>query len=411
MRATFTPMPKCASVSRMRWPLAVRSICAADDSGAFVSSSSPGSSQTRSTGSSAASTASTAAASARCASSVCSSSAVTGCGTSSSSRDGTSGVAGRAVPLAPGPGRSRRRMTGGSSSTSPPLASRSRIRSISPGRAADSSAASVRPRVSSRLGRRPAARRASSASRSWLSARPARYAATRSPIVMLKYRSRPTTTIRTSTTHAPAVPTAPVRTALTPNPIAPPPWPVSTASGVPPTDRWNIPSRARANSAAPEAAIQRSAGMVFIHSMSAKPASSGAAKAIPHPRLVDRTSCHGRTMAPASGAKRAMTLMIASSSSTNAATSRTKRPLRTIELCGRRRLLGRRRAVVLRRVATGRVRPPTRWEGSWGVASCADGSIGSACRGSSSSRSRPRRCARPRGAGGAHPSGGPARRQ
>ena len=50
MRATFTPMPKCASVSRMRWPLAVRSICAALDSGASASRSSAGSSQTRSTG-------------------------------------------------------------------------------------------------------------------------------------------------------------------------------------------------------------------------------------------------------------------------------------------------------------------------------------------------------------------------
>ena len=39
MRATFTPMPKCASVSRIRWPLAVRSICAALDSGASASRS------------------------------------------------------------------------------------------------------------------------------------------------------------------------------------------------------------------------------------------------------------------------------------------------------------------------------------------------------------------------------------
>ena len=42
MRATFTPIPKCASVSRMRWPLAVRSICAALDSGASASRSSVG---------------------------------------------------------------------------------------------------------------------------------------------------------------------------------------------------------------------------------------------------------------------------------------------------------------------------------------------------------------------------------
>ena len=48
-----------------------------------------------------------------------------------------------------------------------------------------------------------------------------------------------------------------------------------------------MPSSASATSAAPVAAIQRSAGIVFIHSMSAKPASSGGAKAIPHPSSVD----------------------------------------------------------------------------------------------------------------------------
>ena len=79
-----------------------------------------------------------------------------------------------------------------------------------------------------------------------------------------------------------------------------------------------MPSRASATSAAPLAAIQRSAGIVFIHSMSAKPASSGAAKAIPHPSSVERTSCHGRTMAPASGANSAMTLMIARNTRTSA---------------------------------------------------------------------------------------------
>ncbi len=62
-----------------------------------------------------------------------------------------------------------------------------------------------------------------------------------------------------------------------------------------------MPSRASATTAAPVAAIQRSAGMVFIQSITAKPASSGAANAMPQPSIVDRRSCHGRTIAPGIG--------------------------------------------------------------------------------------------------------------
>ena len=44
-----------------------------------------------------------------------------------------------------------------------------------------------------------------------------------------------------------------------------------------------MPSSEIATTAAPLAAIQRSAGMDFIHIIRAKPASSGGAKAIPQP--------------------------------------------------------------------------------------------------------------------------------
>ncbi len=86
---------------------------------------------------------------------------------------------------------------------------------------------------------------------------------------------------------------------------------------------------ASAKTAAPVAAIHRSAGIVFIHSISAKPASSGAANAMPQPSEVESTSCQGWTIAPASGAKRAITLRIARKRSTSARPSRTKRPLTT----------------------------------------------------------------------------------
>ena len=131
------------------------------------------------------------------------------------------------------------------------------------------------------------------------------------------------------------------------------------------------------------AAIQRSAGMVFIHSMTAKPARSGAAKAMPQPSSVDSRPCHGATIAPASGAKRAMTLRIARKSSTSARPSRTKRALTTNGVVCRRRRVGRRRAVVRRRVAT-RVRPPSRSAESSAAASFAGGRTGSAYRESSS---------------------------
>ena len=59
------------------------------------------------------------------------------------------------------------------------------------------------------------------------------------------------------------------------------------------------------------AAIQRSAGIVFIHSMSANPASSGGANAIPHPSSVVEQSCQGGRWRRLPGANSAMTLMIA----------------------------------------------------------------------------------------------------
>ncbi len=90
-----------------------------------------------------------------------------------------------------------------------------------------------------------------------------------------------------------------------------------------------MPRMARATTAAPVAAIQRSAGMVFIHSMSAKPASSGAARAMPHPSIVARSPCHGRITAPASGANRAMTEMMARKTRTSASSSRRNRALST----------------------------------------------------------------------------------
>jgi hypothetical protein len=95
--------------------------------------------------------------------------------------------------------------------------------------------------------------------------------------------------------------------------------------------------------AAPVAAIQRSEGSAFIHSMSAKPARSGGANAIPHPSSAVSRSCHGRTMAPASGAKSAMVLMMANSTRTSASTSRTTRAEITTERCVRRRVVRRRR--------------------------------------------------------------------
>ncbi len=154
-------------------------------------------------------------------------------------------------------------------------------------------------------------------------------------MVMLKYSSRPTIAMRNSTTHAPAVPRAPSSTALTPMPSTPPPSPrsiaVSPSASIPPPPptRWNIPSSASANTAAPVAAIQRSAGIVFIHSITAKPASSGAANAIPHPSSEASRSCQGWTIAPAVGANSAMTLRMARNSRTSATPSRTNRPLMT----------------------------------------------------------------------------------
>ncbi len=173
IRATFTPMPKCASVSRMRWPLAVRSICAALDSGASARRSSVGSSQTRSIGSSAASDVSCSPTVARCASSVCSSSSSPSSASAGRSSATTGIGVGRGGPFAPGAGRSRRTMTGGSSSSSGCVLSRSRTRSRSPARAAAGAASSVPSAVRSR---RPAtaARRAASSASSRRASRPAR---------------------------------------------------------------------------------------------------------------------------------------------------------------------------------------------------------------------------------------------
>src|SRR3989442_739291 len=106
-----------------------------------------------------------------------------------------------------------------------------------------------------------------------------------------------------------------------------------------------------ATSAAPVAAIQRSAGIVRIHSISAKPASSGGAKAIPQPSRYANTSCQGLTMAPAFGANSAMVLTIASSTSNSASASLAARPLMRKLLVERRRRVVRRR--VERRLLTG----------------------------------------------------------
>ena len=81
----------------------------------------------------------------------------------------------------------------------------------------------------------------------------------------------------------PRGPQRPAQGAPRPSPPLPRPRTVVVGLIPPPAARWKAPSRARATSAAPVAAIQRSAGMVFIHSISANPASSGGANAIPHP--------------------------------------------------------------------------------------------------------------------------------
>ena len=54
-----------------------------------------------------------------------------------------------------------------------------------------------------------------------------------------------------------------------------------------------MPSRESATTAAPLAAIQRSVGIDFIHSISAKPASRAGAKAIPQPSSLLSASRHG----------------------------------------------------------------------------------------------------------------------
>ena len=159
------------------------------DSGASASSSSPGSSQTRSTASSAASTASLGGSlgQVRLLRAARAPRSPRRAGASSSSRRWRRRRRGvGAARWRPGAGRSRRTMTGGSSSTSPPPASRSRMRSIRPGRASAAAAASARARASSAP--RTAGGRAPCLVRLALvaSSRSARYAATRSPIVMLK---------------------------------------------------------------------------------------------------------------------------------------------------------------------------------------------------------------------------------
>ena len=192
---------------------------------------------------------------------------------------------------------------------------------------------------------------------------------------MLKYSSRPTTASRLRTTHAPGTPSAPVSRPLIPAPSSPPPSPASMASGPVPPTRWNIPRMASAKTAAPVAAIQRSAGIVFIHSISAKPASSGAANAMPQPSEVESTSCQGWTIAPASGAKRAITLRMARKSEHEREPLADEAPAHHE---GRRLTSPPRRAAPRRRprrVAT-RVRPPSRSAGSSAGASCAGGRTG-----------------------------------
>jgi hypothetical protein len=71
--------------------------------------------------------------------------------------------------------------------------------------------------------------------------------------------------------------------ALTPKPIAPPPCPVSMASAAPPDGEVEHPQQGEGEDGGPEAAIQRSAGIVFIHSMTAKPA-----RAVPRRRSPTR---------------------------------------------------------------------------------------------------------------------------
>ena len=186
MRATFTPMPKWASVSRMRPPLAVRSIWAADDCrrvrqqlerpeaprrvrrsrGPRRSWRSPpprrGAPPPR-----------------RRSRRPCPVRRAPGPSPEAATRL-AGGVRTGALPFDPVAGRSRRTITGGSSSASAPPARRSRIRSRMPGRG------SARPAIAPPRG--AGARRAGRASASCCrrSSRSARYAATRSPIVMLK---------------------------------------------------------------------------------------------------------------------------------------------------------------------------------------------------------------------------------
>ena len=111
-----------------------------------------------------------------------------------------------------------------------------------------------------------------------------------------------------------------------------------------------MPSSESATTAAPLAAIQRSVGIDFIHSISAKPASSAGAKAMPHPSSWLSASRNGRTTAPDSGANSAITLMMARITSASASSSRMARPLMPMPFVRRRRRVEVRR--LLRRVAT-----------------------------------------------------------
>ena len=157
MRATFTPIPKCCSVSWIRLPLAVRSIWAALLAGASESRSSSGSSQTRSLDSRAASTASVSPTAARCCSSSDSSAstltaatpvatAVPTAALPTASVTGPIGMAGctrGSPPSVVGPvpsARCRRTISGGASSSSPPPKA-VRTRSMRPTLAAVSSGA------------------------------------------------------------------------------------------------------------------------------------------------------------------------------------------------------------------------------------------------------------------------------
>ena len=111
-----------------------------------------------------------------------------------------------------------------------------------------------------------------------------------------------------------------------------------------------MPSSESATTAAPLAAIQRSVGIDFIHSISAKPASSAGAKAMPQPSSWLSASRNGRTTAPDSGANSAITLMMARITSASASSSRMARPLMPMPFVRRRRRVEVRR--LLRRVAT-----------------------------------------------------------